>query len=95
MSNSIYEEDDEFEIIWNIMQKRNNFIKDDDFLNKRIGEYVAKTNKNAFLDDLKKLMESKNINHLNMDQNDPQNVIIDAFMKQNNLYLNIQKGLKI
>ena len=95
LSNSIYEEDDEFEIIWNIMQKRNNFIKDDDFLNKRIGEYVAKTNKNAFLDDLKKLMESKNINHLNMDQNDPQNVIIDAFMKQNNLYLNIQKGLKI
>ena len=86
MSNSINEEDEEFTTIWNIMKKRNNFIKNDEFLNRRIGENVKKTNRNTFLDDLKKLMESKNINHLNMNQNDPQNVIIDAFMKQNNLY---------
>ena len=51
-------------------------------------------NRNAFLDDLKKLMESKNINHLNINQNDPQNVIIDALMKQNNLYSKIPKKLK-
>ena len=81
LSNSINEEDDEFTTIWNIMKKRNNFIKNDEFLNKRIGEYVKKTNRNAFLDDLKKLMESKNINHLNMNINDPLNVIIDAFLK--------------
>ena len=94
MSNSINEEDDEFTTIWNIMKKRNNFIKNDEFLNKRIGEYVKKTDRNAFLDDLKKLMESKDINHLNMNQNDPQNVIIDAFMKQNNLYSKVPKKLK-
>jgi hypothetical protein len=76
------------------MKKRNNFIKNDEFLNKRIAEYVTKTNRKAFLDDLKKLMESKNINHLNINQNDPQNVIIDALMKQNNLYSEIPKKLK-
>ena len=45
------------------MKKRNNFIENDEFLNIKIEEYIRQKDGNSFLSDLKKLMESKNINY--------------------------------
>ena len=49
------------------MKKRNNFIKNNKFLNIKIEEYISQNNGKRFLNDLKELMISKNINYLNME----------------------------
>ena len=69
---STIEEDDEFITVWNIMKKRKIFIKNDEFLNAKIEEYILNKNIDNFMSDLKELMKSKNINFINLEQKDPQ-----------------------
>lgn len=70
--------------VWGEINKSTKIIDGNDELNNKILNYVEKNNKTKFQKDLVSLIKPE-INSINMGLNDPQNIFLKPFMKQNDL----------
>ena len=70
--------------VWNNINNSTKIVEDNDKLNYYILNYVKKSNKTKFKEDLVFLIKDK-IKGINLGVNDPQNLFLKPFMKQNNL----------
>ena len=70
--------------VWNNINNSTKIVEDNDKLNYYILNYVKKSNKAKFKEDLVFLIKDK-IKGINLGVNDPQNLFLKPFMKQNNL----------
>ena len=70
--------------VWNNINNSTKIVEDNDKLNYYILYYVKKSNKTKFKEDLVFLIKDK-IKGINLGVNDPQNLFLKPFMKQNNL----------
>ena len=77
---------DLFSQVWTDIKSEENYIKNNEELNKKIKKYVSENEKEKFQRDLIDLI-SGNIKQINIDENDPQNLFLKPFMLQNDLYL--------
>ena len=75
--------------IWNKLKKNDNFVEDEE-MNKLIINYVKKNNEKDYKNDLFNLLKPycKNID---LNGKDPQNIILEPFMIQNNLSDKMEK----
>ena len=70
--------------VWNKINTKTKIIEDNDDFNNKILVYVKNTNKGKFKQDLIDLIEPK-IKGIDMGINDPQNIFLKPFMRQNSL----------
>ena len=92
---SFDKENEDLKVIWDSLKKSKiSFVKNNISLNNKIKEYISKNNEADFLNDFKIFIEQY-IEKINLEESDPQNLSINPFMRQNGLYLDTPKGLKI
>ena len=70
--------------IWTDINKSTKIIDGNDEFNNKILNYVENNDKSKFQKDLVSLIKP-DINAINMRLNDPQNIFLKPFMKQNGL----------
>ena len=75
--------------IWNQLKKNDNFVEDEK-MNKLIINYVKKNDEEVYKNDLFNLLKSY-CENIDLNGKDPQNIILEPFMEQNNLSDKIEK----
>ena len=76
--------------IWKDIQECDEFVEDKD-MNEKICNYVKIKKKNDYKKELLSLLEPY-VKNINLDERDPQNIFLDSFMKQNDLFFS--NGIK-
>lgn len=74
--------------VWNDIKRQKEFIKEEAGLNNKIKNYVEKKTLDEFSLELIDLIKQK-IKDVDLGKNDPQNIFLKPFMKQNNIYIEV------
>ena len=94
ISNTDFDEKNYLKEEWNKLKKNDIFLEDNQFLNKKIKEYVMKNDENQFLIDFNNINKIKDAK-IYLSNSDPQKLIIKAYFLKNGFALNIPEGLRL
>ena len=94
ISSADFEEKDDLKEEWSELKKIDVFLEDNQFLNKKIKEYVMENDENQFLKDFNNINKIKDTK-INLSKSDPQNLIIKAYFLKNGFPFDIPEGLRL
>ena len=88
-----YEEPDIFKLVWSELKKEDNFIENNDELNKKLKNYVILNDEKKFIEDFNNISKLKE-KGIKLWKPDPQHLVVKAFLYKQGVPLALPEGVK-